>query len=107
MNNQSLILMIGWQTRNWRHHEKAVKWCKDYGFEPVFKTVFIGELYAVEKKELYVKFMRLFTKKTEKFFFSVMCRTCFNASNIDLRLKQKAIKSDEPFELVQIPQKPS
>ena len=105
MNNLSSIVIIGWETRNSKHREKALKWCKDYGFEPILRNTFIGELYAKEKKELNSKLKGLFVGKTEKFFFAAMCRACFNGSISELQLKKVVIKSELPFELIQRPQK--
>ena len=104
MNNLPYIILVGWETRNWRHHDRALVWCKDYGFKPVTKHAFIGELYAKERLEMEAKFKGLFTKKTEKFFFATMCKSCFNESMIDVPMKERLDQADH-FELVQMPEK--
>ena len=77
MNYLPYVTLVGWETRNWRHRDRALVWCKDYGFTPVTKHVFVGEMYAKERTEMRKKFESLFTKKTEKFFFATMCKSCF------------------------------
>ena len=102
MNYPLYITLVSWETRNWRHREKALIWCRDYGLKPVTKHVFVGELYAKEKKEMQMKFKSLFVGKTEKFFFATMCKTCFNESMSGLKLQEK-IRHASPFELIQMP----
>lgn len=103
MNNFSYITLVGWETRNWRHHEKALVWCKDYGLKRVTKHTFIGELYARERGELRAKFKGLFASKTERFFFVAMCKSCFTESMAGIPLKEK-ISRVSSFELVQLPE---
>ena len=50
------------------------------------------------------KFKRLFTKKTERFFFATMCKSCFNESMTDVPIKEMVSQVDR-FELVQMPKK--
>ncbi len=104
MNYSSYINLVGWETRNWRHRDRALIWCKDYGLKPVTKNVFIGELYSKERKELEAKFKQLFRSKTEKFFFAGMCKSCFNMSMTDVRRETYANHTDH-FELVQMSEK--
>jgi hypothetical protein len=103
MNNTSQITIVGWETRNWRHHDRALIWCKDYGFKPVTKNVFIGELYVKERVQMRQKFKELFIKKTERFFFATMCNSCFNESMSGMDF-QKKIKQPFSFELIQMPE---
>ena len=104
MNYLPYITILSWETRNWRHRDKALVWCKDYGLKPVNKHLFMGELYAKEKAELERKFKELFNNKTEKFFFATMCNSCFNESMSGMPIKQKIAHVDN-FELVQITEK--
>jgi CRISPR/Cas system-associated endoribonuclease Cas2 len=104
MNYSAYITLVSWETRNWRHRDKALVWCKDYGLKAITKHVFIGELYAKERRELEAKFKGLFTKKTEKFFFASMCKSCFNESMSGMMIKEKFSHVDH-FELVQMPEK--
>jgi CRISPR/Cas system-associated endoribonuclease Cas2 len=104
MNYIPYITLVGWETRNWRHQDRALVWCKDYGLKAVTKHVFVGELYAKERVEMRDKFKSLFTSKTEKFFFASMCKSCFNESMIEIPIKEKISRVDR-FELVQIPKK--
>ena len=104
MNYYAYITLVSWETRNWRHRDKAIVWCKDYGLESVTKHVFIGELYAKERGEMESKFKSLFTKKTEKFFFASMCKSCFNESLSGVPIKERISRMDR-FELVQMPEK--
>ena len=101
MNNFESVTVVGWETRNWRHHDKALTWCKDYGFRPITKHIFIGELYAKERAEMRRKFETLFIGKTEKCFFATMCKSCFNESMSGMKLKEKLMKT-APFELIQM-----
>src|SRR5690349_16733690 len=102
MNYQPYITLVSWETRNWRHRDKALVWCKDYGFTSVTKHAFIGEVYAKERNQMHAKFKSLFTGKTEKFFFAAMCKSCFNESMMGSGVKGKIKKMDH-FELVQMP----
>jgi undecaprenyl pyrophosphate synthase len=104
MNYAAYITLVSWETRNWRHRDKALVWCKDYGLKSITKHVFIGELYAKESKEMQVKFKNLFTSKTEKFFFATMCKSCFNEGMSGMAVKEKVRRLDN-FELVQMPEK--
>ena len=104
MNNFSYITVVSWETRNWRHRDKALLWCKDYGLKPVTRHVFLGELYARERLEMQAKFKNLFSKKTEKFFFATMCKSCFNEGMSGIPIQQQ-ISSAPAFELIQMPQK--
>lgn len=65
MNYLPYITLVGWETRNWRRRDRAIIWCKDYGFKPITKHVFHGELYTKESREMHAKFKELFTGKTE------------------------------------------
>jgi hypothetical protein len=103
MNNLPYITIVGWETRNWRRREKALVWCKDYGFKPVIRHVFIGELYIKERMEMQAKFKELFSKKTEKFFFAIMCKSCFNETMSGVVIKEK-IPEIPTFELIQLPE---
>ncbi len=104
MSYLTYITLLGWESRNWRHQNKALLWCKDYGLTSVTKSFFVGELYAKERKSVEQKFKNLFTGKTEKFFFATMCKSCFNESMSDMNV-QKKIKQIASFELVQMPEK--
>jgi CRISPR/Cas system-associated endoribonuclease Cas2 len=103
MNNLPYVTIVGWETRNWRHREKALGWCKDYGFKPITRHVFIGELYTKEHTEMQAKFKEIFSKKTEKFFFATMCKSCFNETMSGVVIKEK-IPEIPTFELIQIPE---
>ncbi len=105
MNYSPYITLIGWETRNWRHRDRAIIWCKDYGFKPITKHVFSGELYAKESREMHTKFKKLFTGKTEKFFFATMCKSCFNGGMMGFDVYQIK-KHSNHFELVQMPKNP-
>jgi CRISPR/Cas system-associated endoribonuclease Cas2 len=103
MNNLPYTTIVGWETRNWRHRKQALVWCKDYGLKAINSRVFIGELYAKERSLMQSKFKELFTKKTEKFFFVTLCKSCFNESMIGANVTYKP-KHSMPFELVQMPE---
>ena len=103
MNYPSYTTLISWETRNWRHREQALKWCKDYGFKPVTKHTFIGDIYEKEREELRAKFASLFISKTERFFFVALCKTCFNESMIEAKLSEKLSRTSH-FELIQMPE---
>ena len=106
MNYSLYTTIVNWETHNWHHHKKAVNWCRDYGLKPVTKYVFVGNLYVKERKELMVKFQKLFSRKSEKFFFANMCRSCFNESMSSQGLGdvRKDIGRSASFELIQISQ---
>ena len=101
MNYPTYITLVSWETRNWRHRERALLWCKDYGLKPINKHLFIGELYEKERLHMKRKFEALFIKKTEKFFFATMCKSCFNEGMSGDALKD-TIRAVSSFELVQI-----
>jgi hypothetical protein len=103
MNNAPSVVLVGWETRNWRHRDRALVWCRDYGFKPITKHVFVGEIYPREKAEMHAKFKGIFVSKTEKFFFATMCKPCFNGSMTGMALKDD-IRDIEGFELVQVPE---
>ena len=104
MNYPAYITLVSWETRNWRHRDKALVWCKDYGLKSITKNLFVGELYTKEREEIESKFKFLFTKKTEKFFFATMCKACFNDGMSGIAIKEK-IQSISAFELIQMPEK--
>jgi CRISPR/Cas system-associated endoribonuclease Cas2 len=99
------VTLVGWETRNWRHRDRALIWCKDYGFAPITKHVFVGEIYAKERTEMRKKFESLFTKKTEKFFFATMCKSCFTEHMTGMPIQEK-LRTLDHFELVQMPKNP-
>ena len=101
MNNLPYITLVSWETRNWRHRDRVLVWCKDYGLKPVTKHVYVGELYSKEKAEIESKFKGLFSGKTEKFFFATMCKSCFNEKMLGMRMKEKMNKNSF-FELIQM-----
>ena len=105
MNYSAYMTIVGWESRNWRHRDKAIMWCKDYGLEAMTRYVLIGELYAKERKEMEAKFRSLFTGKTERFFFITMCKSCLDGGISDVRIKEKISRSG-CFELIQMPEKP-
>jgi hypothetical protein len=105
MNYLPYMTLVGWETRNWRHRERALVWCKDYGLAPLTKHVFWGELYAKERREMEEKFKGLFIGKTEKFFFATMCRACFNEGVTGLPIR-KIVSGTDRFELVQMSENP-
>jgi len=104
MNNSLYTTLVSWETRNWRHRDRALLWCKDYGLKPITKHVFIGELYQKERSQMNTKFRELFIGKTEKFFFATMCNACFNESMSGMNLQDK-VKQTSTFELIQMPKK--
>ena len=106
MNYSLYTTIVNWETRNWRHHKKAVLWCHDYGLKSATKYFFVGRLYSKEREELSEKFQNLFTGKTEKFFFVNMCRSCFNESMSDQYFGniRKDIEKSVSFELIQVSQ---
>jgi hypothetical protein len=99
MNYSPYVTLIGWETRNWRHRDRALIWCKDYGFKPITKHVFVGEIYSKERAEMHAKFKGLFTGKTEKFFFATMCKSCFTEGMLGFP-KMEKVNSVDHFELV-------
>lgn len=101
MNYSPYVTIVGWETRNWRHRDRALVWCKDYGFASITKHVFFGELYVKERKEMEKKFKGLFVGKTEKFFFATMCKSCFNGGMTGLPIRGNFGRTDQ-FELVQM-----
>jgi len=101
MNYPAYITLAGWETRNWRHRDKALVWCKDYGLVQITKHVFSGELYTRERREIETKFKSLFSGKTEKFFFATMCRSCFNGGMTGMPIRKRFSGTDN-FELIQL-----
>ena len=105
MNNFTAATMVSWESRNWRHRDKAALWCRDYGLVPILKNVYAGKLYAKERANLTKKLNGLFSKKTERFFVATICRTCFESSTFSGTLEKDMAKSmDEgpAFEMIQI-----
>ncbi len=100
MNNFPSVTVVFWDTRSWRHADRAAIWCRDYGLRQVSRSVFAGELYQKEKAQLKAKFESLFTLKTEKFFFMGLCKSCFDEGGFNPALRQK-IKDMATFELIQ------
>lgn len=101
MNNLSYITLILWQTRNWRHRQRALLWCRDYGFRQLSSGVFIGETYAKERAQIRNKFKGLFTGKTEKFYLVTLCQSCFNGSMLDPDV-MGALCRNTHYELIQM-----
>lgn len=60
--------LVCWETRNWRHHKKAMEWCKNYGLYPLTRTIYIGNLKTRELSRIENSFKDLFIKKTEKYY---------------------------------------
>jgi hypothetical protein len=102
MNYSAYVTIVGWETRNWRHRDRALVWCKDYCFAPITKHVFVGELYARERIQMEAKFKALFTSKTERFFFATMCKSCFTEGMTGLPGTEQIDRADR-FELIQMP----
>ena len=102
MNNPLSVTILGWETRNWRHRDKALILCRDYGFRPITKHVFVGETYSKERVEMHAKFKGIFNRKTDKFFFATICKSCFNESMSGMKLKNN-IRHVSSFELIQMP----
>ncbi len=104
MNNFNAITLVSWETRDWRHRDKAVLWCKNYGLKPVLRNMYIGKLYSKEREKLENKFKGAFAKKTEKFFISTLCRSCFEDSVFGgtLSSKKDDVDIETAFELIQI-----
>ncbi len=86
MNNNSYITLICWETRSAKRHNQVVSNCKDYGLNPVLKTIYIGKLYTKEKKSILLKLKKVLNKKTDKVFSGVFCESCF--SGIDSVVKE-------------------
>ncbi len=110
MNNFTAITIVSFETRSWRHRGAAALWCKNYGLSPILKNIYAGTLYAKERTALVKKFESTFTKKTERFFISSVCRTCFESSSFNGNLKEEMDGKMEPgpaFEIIQIGQKTS
>jgi len=103
MNNFSTITLVTWETRNWRHNDKALLWCKNYGLKPITRTVYIGKLYIKERALLQKKFQLVFNKKTEKFALMGLCQSCFDVAKIDDTIKRNA-EHISNFELIQFPE---
>ncbi len=103
MNNFPIITLVTWETRNWRHNDKALVWCKNYGLKPITRTVYVGKLYGKERMLLQKKFQLVFNKKTEKFAFIGLCQSCFAAARIDDTIKCNA-EHISNFELIQFPE---
>ena len=105
MNHFNAITLVSWETRNWRHRDQAVLWCKNYGLKPVLRNVYIGKLYSKEREKLEKIFKETFAKKTEKFFVSTLCRSCFEDSVFSgtLNSMKDAIDIESAFKLIQIP----
>ena len=78
MNNLSYSTLIGWETRSVKRHNKAVSNCKDYGFNPILKTLYVGKLSVKEKKSMQFKMKKVLNKKTDKIFCGTFCESCFN-----------------------------
>lgn len=106
MNNFTTTVIIGWQTRNAKRHQKALTWCKDYGLVPVLPSLCIGKLYAKEEKSLLNKFKQSFILKTDAVFSTRVCESCSASMDADARAKQKANIMPE-FELIQFETTPS
>ena len=102
MNNFTAPVIVGWQTRNIRRHEKAIIWCRDYGLKLILPTVYIGNLYSKEEKVLVNKFKKEFTRKTEKILLVKLCQSCYASIDIEEIVKQK-VDMVYDFELIQIP----
>ena len=102
MNNAGSIVLIGWETRTERHALKARTWCQDYGLRQINRTTYIGHLYAKEKTVLQGKFALLFSRKTEKVFIAVLCKSCFNDGMSGISFKVD-ISATKHFELIQMP----
>ncbi len=69
------------------------------------QVLYIGKLYSKERDKLEKQLKGTFAKKTEKFFVSALCRSCFEDSVFSDTLS--SVKDDvdieSAFELIQIP----
>ena len=102
MNYFTATVIIGWQTRNDKRHQKALVWCKDYGLKPILLNLSIGNLYEKEERSLTAKFQREFGKKTDKFFSVRICQSCYETVGFNPQVKERLEDLPE-FELVQVP----
>ena len=89
MSHFNYTIIIGWETRNWRHIKRAEVWCKDYGLRPILKNLHIGRVRSNDKEKLKKFFTSLFSKKTEKIFFGTFCDTCEKTLATEVREKTK------------------
>ena len=103
MNNFSTVTLVTWQTCNWRHQNKALVWCKNYGLKSITRTLYIGKLYSKERTLLYNEFKTVFNKKTDKFSLIGLCQSCFDSAQIDDTIKRNA-EHISNFELIQFPE---
>jgi len=97
MNNLSQTTLIGWETRSVKRHNQTISNCKDYGLKPVLKNLYMGKLYAKEKKSLLIKLKKVLNKKTDKIFYGVFCESCF--SGLDSAVKE-CVPILPPFKII-------
>ncbi len=102
MNNFTATIILGWQTRNSKRHKKALVWCKDYGLKPILANLSIGNVYSKEERTLIARFKREFNKKTDTFFSTRICQSCYGTAGLNPMVKEK-LEDMPDFEIVQIP----
>lgn len=85
MNYSSSATLIGWETRSVKRYNKAVDYCKDYGLKPVLKSLYIGKLYAKERKSILLKLRKVLNKKTDKIFLGTFCESCFGGLDSSIK----------------------
>lgn len=94
------LTLICWETKNWRHHKKALDWCKNYKLTSLAKTIFIGYLNTKERNRIERLFTCIFLGKTEKYYFFLLHGSVLGEITDKEGEIGKKISKDQPFEIV-------
>ena len=105
MNRLFFIAAISWQSRNWRHAQRAERWCKDYGLTAVHENFYIGKLYIKERDELNKKLTDLFIGKTERYCSLILCASCAQCIHFHSEI-EKTPWLDSSYEIIQTDNNP-
>lgn len=105
MNYETYVTIVVWQTKNSRHQHKAEQWCKNYGLQPLQRSMYGGPLYSKERLQLVSKLERLLIKAREQISCFVICKSCLKSATIKDMSETLFLKQND-YELIQIPQNP-
>jgi len=100
MNNKPNVVIIAWQSRNWRKIKKAQEFCIDYGMTMLMKNVFVGHLYLREYVIINDELKSVFRLPTDQIMIVTLCKNCSESLVPKI---EDFMKTYSEFEIVTLP----
>lgn len=97
MNNKPTLVVIMWESRNWRKLKKAKTWCMDYGLFSLMRNVFAGTLYPKEYSTLRTRLRATFNLTTDIVTMVPLCQTCSGTLN---NQNEDVVKTRLSYEII-------